>query len=668
MKLSRSRIALVAACLFFVPAVRAQAQSSGNQNVSATSAAVVPQLIKFSGTLLDAQSKPIATGPVGVTFALYAEQTGGASLWLETQNVRPDENGYYTVLLGAETSTGVPMGLFASGEARWLGIQIERQPEQARVLLVSVPYALKAGDAQTLGGRPASDFALANASSALPTAGGANSGKSDSVSAASASSTSVSKNSAPPSNPNVTGKGVVDHIPMWDTASDIVDSVIFQKSTDIGIGTVTPAATLDVNGKEDIRDTLTLFPKGTDSTLAVSGTAFKIDQTGKVTFVSTQTFPGAGTVTANNSTEALSVTQTGTGAAAVFNVTKSTDTILKAELNGSAVFSVGASGGLYDSQQLFTSGTIANDAFIVSPTGAVSTLNSDVANGATAISASQNDSNNSDITFGVNASTASDSGVGVKGTSGTSSINGQGSSRAGIWGDSGSNGIGMGVIGTTDDGIAVLANSNSGEDTTLPTLEAINFSSTTGALVFATLSKFSSCTIDVNGNLSCGGAITGASKNFKIDHPQDAANKYLVHASVESSEMMNIYTGNVVLNANGAATVQLPSWFQAENADFRYQLTAIGSFAPVYVAQEIQDNQFKIAGGSTGQKISWQVTGVRQDAYAKANPLLVEQDKIGAAKGHYLAPELFGQPASQGISNAQRPNLTKPQKSQGKAN
>ena len=161
-----------------------------------------------------------------------------------------DQNGYYTVLLGSETASGVPMELFASGEARWLGIQIERQPEQARVLLVSVPYALKAGDAQTLGGRPASDFALANASSALPAASAANSGKSESVPVASASSASVSKNAAPPSNPSVTGKGVLDYIPMWDTASDIVDSVIFQKSTDIGIGTVTPAATLDVNGKE----------------------------------------------------------------------------------------------------------------------------------------------------------------------------------------------------------------------------------------------------------------------------------------------------------------------------------------------------------------------------------------------------------------------------------
>jgi hypothetical protein len=95
----------------------------------------------------------------------------------------------------------------------------------------------------------------------------------------------------------VTGKGAVDFIPMWDTTSDIIDSLIFQKSSNIGIGTTAPAATLDINGKGDVRDTLTLFPKGTDSTLAINGTPFKIDQTGKVTFVSGQTFPGAGTIT-----------------------------------------------------------------------------------------------------------------------------------------------------------------------------------------------------------------------------------------------------------------------------------------------------------------------------------------------------------------------------------
>ena len=123
----------------------------------------MPPLIKVSGTLANVQ------GTVGVTFALYAEQTGGAPLWLETQNVTPDANGRYTIYLGANHANGVPLNLFASGEAQWLGVQPEGQPEQARAQLVSVPYALTAGDAQTLGGQPLSAFVLASSANGTTT-------------------------------------------------------------------------------------------------------------------------------------------------------------------------------------------------------------------------------------------------------------------------------------------------------------------------------------------------------------------------------------------------------------------------------------------------------------------------------------------------------------------
>jgi hypothetical protein len=161
MKPSPISTALLVVSLFLAPAVLAQSPGSANQSAASpaasASATEVPRLIKFSGTLLDAQDRPLA-GPVGVTFALHAQQTGGAPLWLETQNVTPDAHGNYSVLLGANSANGVPAELFASGEARWLEVQVERQAEQPRILLVSVPYALKAKDAETLGGRPASAF------------------------------------------------------------------------------------------------------------------------------------------------------------------------------------------------------------------------------------------------------------------------------------------------------------------------------------------------------------------------------------------------------------------------------------------------------------------------------------------------------------------------------
>ncbi len=122
----------------------------------------VPRVLKFSGVLKDPIGQP-RTGVVGVMFALYEEEEGGAPLWLETQNVEADDQGHYTALLGATKSEGMPVDLFTQGKARWLGVQVQLpgEVEQRRVRFVSVPYALKAYEAETLGGRPASDFVLA---------------------------------------------------------------------------------------------------------------------------------------------------------------------------------------------------------------------------------------------------------------------------------------------------------------------------------------------------------------------------------------------------------------------------------------------------------------------------------------------------------------------------
>src|SRR5258708_25490578 len=161
------------------------------------------------------------------------------------------------------------------------------------------------------------------------------------------------------------------------------------------------------------------------------------------------------------------------------------------------------------------------------------------------------------------------------------------------------------------------------------------------------------------GNVGVNGTLEANAKNFKIDHPLDPANKYLNHTSVESSEMMNIYTGNVGLDANGEASVQLADWFEALNRDFRYQLTCLGGFAPVYVAREVQNGTFRIAGGSPGLKVSWQVTGIRQDAWANAHRIPVEEEKNARERGHYLHPELYGAAEEQSIQWTRHPELMK---------
>jgi hypothetical protein len=173
-------------------------------------------------------------------------------------------------------------------------------------------------------------------------------------------------------------------------------------------------------------------------------------------------------------------------------------------------------------------------------------------------------------------------------------------------------------------------------------------------------------TVSVNGYLYADN-IYASVKDFLIDHPSDPANKYLYHASVESSEMMNMYSGNVVTDELGLATVKLPDWFQAENTDFRYQLTTIGRDAHAWVAEEVASNQFKIATNATFVKVSWQITAVRQDAYAKAHPLLPEQEKPAAERGYYLHPELYGQPEERQIEWARRPKAMQQMKLQQEA-
>ena len=145
------------------------------------------------------------------------------------------------------------------------------------------------------------------------------------------------------------------------------------------------------------------------------------------------------------------------------------------------------------------------------------------------------------------------------------------------------------------------------------------------------------------GRVSIQGTLSKPAGSFKIDHPLDPANKYLLHSFVESPDMMNIYNGNVTLDATGGAVVTMPEWFEALNRDFRYQLTAIGAPGPnLHIAQEITGGRFRIAGGSAGLKVSWQVTGVRQDAYANAHRIPTEELKPEGERGRYLYPELVG--------------------------
>jgi len=719
----------------------------GQQQVS-TANTLVPRLVRFSGTMKDAAGKPLSS-VAGVTFALYKDQAEGAALWIETQNVQPDASGHYTVLLGASKPDGLPSDIFIGGEARWLAVQVQGQEEQPRVLLVAVPYALKAGDADTVGGLPASAFMLATP---LQSAS----------SAQSSSALNLSSLNVPP----LGGSGTTNYIPIWTNSTTLGNSMIYQTGGNVGIGNTHPAGTLDVSGGAFIRGTLQLpatgtatatkgfnsqpldalasafnsgthtavnqhfrwqaeptgnntsSPSGNFNLLFASGnsvpteTGLSISSKGLITFVSGQKFPGTGTITGVTAGTDL------TGGGTSGNVTLNLDTTKVPQLNTANSFNGNQSvtGSVSATGQLISTVTTNTAPLAVSSTTQVANLNVSMLGGqpASAFALVKNTPTLGANTFAGNQTISpgtggnvviGDVGCGIN-TAGISMNNGSGCANASFW--VGANtiinsapraytsfrfGNGNDKVRIFPDGHTQIFNDTAGGvglEVTMTDTSQVDFGITVatvgpgnigiiggangaggigveavssgagGDALVATNLPGTGLAGFFSGDISVTGSITAGTKDFKIDHPLDPANQYLYHASVESSEMMNIYTGNVILDANGLGVVQLPQWFGAMNSDLRYQLTAIGAPAPnLHIAEELAQDHFKIGGGSPGMKVSWQVTAIRQDAFARAHPLAVEVQKPANERGFYLHPELYGAPQEKGILWARHPGMMK---------
>jgi hypothetical protein len=212
--------------------------------------ASVPRLIAFNGSLRDRNQRTLS-GVVGIRFSVYREQRGGAPLWTEVQNLQMDDKGAFSVLLGATQGEGLPADLFTSGEPRWLAVhaQMPQEEEQPRILLVSVPYALKAGDADTLGGRPAGAYALS---------------RPEVVSNSDVTFSTLTTSDAPASSA-ISGTGQTGLIAKWlDDAGTLGNSVIAEKDNKIGIFTANPVATLHIASAGDAFQYLEGFSMGID--------------------------------------------------------------------------------------------------------------------------------------------------------------------------------------------------------------------------------------------------------------------------------------------------------------------------------------------------------------------------------------------------------------------
>jgi trimeric autotransporter adhesin len=565
----------------------------------------LPRFIRFAGVARDPDGKALP-GAVGITFALYAEQTGGAALWMETQNVQTDPSGHYSVLLGSTKPDGLPGEIFAAEQARWIGVQIERQSEQPRTLLVSAPYALKAGDAETLGGLPPSAFVQVNPagpavkSAPSPVAGGA---------ASAAARTNVTATTA--KSVTTTG-GTVGRIPVFTTATNIQNSVITQKGPDIGVGTTTPTHVLEVNAGKAGAAQLALISTGPDAAISVKNTA-----TGGLEYWIDS---GSGSAF-------------GAGNFAILDRT-----------HGAARFIIDPSGHVgigtihphsqleVDSKSTTYAGLTATGGN--SPNGAGQTGSTGLtANGGSGDLSVDASSNGGAGLVANGGESTSIPGTGVIANGGFGQMTGEGGSGLIATGQGEPNGDGSGgfFVGGNFGGFGDGLDASAGSGL------AGNFT----------------------GNVSVSGSLSKGGGSFKIDHPLDPANKYLYHSFVESPDMKNIYDGVATLDENGEAVIRMPEWFSALNRDFRYQLTCIGAFAPVFVAEELAKNQFKIGGGRARMRVSWQVTGIRQDAWANANRIPVEELKNNRERGYYLHPELYGAPAERQVEWARHPRMMK---------
>jgi hypothetical protein len=259
---------------------------------------------------------------------------------------------------------------------------------------------------------------------------------------------------------------------------------------------------------------------------------------------------------------------------------------------------------------------------------------------------------NADTGIGVRGH--SPNGTGVQGTSDIVGVRGSVETRFGfgVWGESngGKGVIGRSFAGAGSIGVSGESDSGTGVSGTSTSTLGIGVSATSplGFGVFARgqIAGFFLGPVTVNGDHT----VIGGNKSFKIDHPLDPQNKYLLHNAVEAPERKNVYDGVAQLDEDGEAWVELPEWFEALNGDFRYQLTAVGGSAPrLHVAEEISESRFKIAGGEEGMKVCWQVTGTRKDPWATTNPFEVEQEKPEEERGRYLDPSLYDAPEEQRV-------------------
>jgi hypothetical protein len=576
-------IVLVGAALLFVLAAPQIGSGAPGRALAAETAAITP-LISYQGRLLNPTSGAPQNGTFTFVFRLYNVAEGGAALWTETKDIAVS-NGLFTTLLGDVTA--LPASIF-DGQNLWLGVKVGTDAEAIpRQRIAAVAYALYSDNADRLDGLNSTAFAAAG-----------HNHDDRHYTEAESDARFV----------NVTGDA------MSGSAAGPVLSVT---QTGAGVsGYFTSTASYGVHGETASNDNGIAGVRGS---AGLPGTTI----TGKYGVLG-QSDTGRGVTGVSRDSNGLYGWSTNTwgirgegqwGGVYALSFGAGSDAI-----RGENTATSGASRGVVGTSASPTGRGVAgfNSATTDTAVGVYGSSNSSSGRGVAGVASAS-----SGTTHGVYGSSSSTGGRGVTGISSATS-----GATYGVFGQNSSTNGGAGVRGQGPYvGVWGAATSTSG----------LNWG------IYGTTSSSGGYAGYFSGNVQINGTLSKSSGSFKIDHPLDPMNKYLYHSFVESPDMMNVYNGNVTLDANGAAWVDLPAYFEALNRDFRYQLTPVGGPGPnLYIAQEVQGNRFMIAGGAPGLRVSWQVTGIRQDAYAKTNPIMVEVDKPVEERGALLHPEAYG--------------------------
>ena len=654
---------LIALCLASWSAVAQKSAPAPTAPTVASASSIVPRLVNYSDVLADTNGKRLSS-VAGVTFLLYKDQQGGAPLWLETQTVSPDKAGHYTVTLGSTSAAGLPSDIFANGEARWLAVQVAEQAEQPRVLLVAVPYAMKAKDAETIGGLPPSAFVLA-----------APAGKTGSVARSvtgSAASHSSRAGSPPPPGATAvttTTGGTANTIPLFTTSNNIENSLLTQTgNTAVNVvGTLNLPALRFASSFRPAPSRPEAFVAASYSSVSHTG----VGQTFQLQAEGTNNNTAAPSATLNLLFGSGGKTPAETGFSISSTGTVNTNSVLAVGAAGSAIYATSSnpSATVVYGLASATTGPAWGVAGVTSSPSGYGVFGSGgtgvYGTGSTGVYGSGFD--------GVQGTTASlygfattgystaagaigaqgEAGVGVQSISGTGSVlfgnygNGPGFS-AGVWGDTVFNGHEggvygqMGVVGTGDDAYAGFFENDSNS---LPTLQVMNVHGPNVPVFYAggpTLG-YGYCQVSADGNFTCTGT-----KSAVV--PVDGGKRKVALYAIEGPENWFEDAGGGEL-VNGAAVVELePVYAQTVNTelDYRVFLTPNGDCKGLYVTRKTATSfeVHELGGGTASIAFDYRIMAKRKGYETVrlaeyADPVLPAMVKRAGQKG---TPQLLHRP------------------------